>query len=140
LPTYPNTYSRQQGSALVVAVFVIVVMGLIASALFALFGSASQSSAANVGGARAQFAAQSGLQAGYLKLFPLTGGAADCSVTNLTFSEEGLKNCSVAVECTEIAVVALSATLYRLQATGSCELGTETYSRKLLAEATDAND
>lgn len=135
--TYPK---HQHGSALVVAVFVIVVMGLLASALFGLFGSASQSSVANVGGARANFAAKSGVQHAFLKLFPSNGDPADCSVSNLTFVEEGLKNCSAEVTCTEIAVASLSATLYRLEATGSCELGTDTYTRRLLAEATDAND
>lgn len=140
MPIYPNTPLQQRGSALVVAIFVIVVMGLLASALFGLFGSASQSSVANVGGARANFAAKTGVQHAFLKLFPTAGGAADCSVSNLTFVEEGLKNCSAEVTCTEIAVTSLSATLYRLEATGSCELGTDTYTRRLLAEATDAND
>lgn len=118
----------------------IVVMGLLASALFALFGSASQASVANVGGARANFAAKTGLQAAFMQLFPSNGDPADCSTINLTFVEEGLKSCSAEITCTEIVVTALDATLYRLQATGSCELGTETYTRRLLAEATDAND
>lgn len=123
-----------------VAVFVIVVMGLLASALFGLFGSASQSSVANVGGARANFAAKTGLQHSFLKLFPTNGDPADCSPSTLTFVEEGLKNCAVVVSCTETALPSLSATLYRLEATGSCELGTDTYTRRILAEATDAND
>ena len=115
-------------------------MGLIASALFALFGSATQASVANVGGARANFAAKSGLQNAFLQLFPTNGDAATCAIINLTFVEEGLNNCTAEVTCTEIAVTALDATLYRLEATGSCELGTDTYTRRLLAEATDAND
>ena len=123
-----------------VAVFVIVVMGLLASALFGLFGSATQSSVANVGGARANFAAKSGVQHAFLQLFPTNGDPATCSTSNLTFVEEGLKNCSAEITCTEIAVPSLSATLYRLEATGSCELGTDTYTRRILAEATDAND
>lgn len=122
------------------AVFVIVVMGLLASALFGLFSSASQASVANVGGARANFAAKSGLQNAFMQLFPTNGDPADCSTINLTFVEEGLKNCTAEITCAEIAVAALDATLYRLEATGSCELGTDTYTRRLLAEATDAND
>lgn len=136
--TYPN---RQSGSALVVAIFVIVVMALIAVALYSLFGSASSATVANVGGARANFAAKSATQEALLKLFPVGGGVADCSVTTIpAFDSEGLRNCSAEVSCAEIVVTELSATLYRLEAEGSCELGTETYTRRILTEATDAND
>ncbi|MDX1706299.1 MSHA biogenesis protein MshP [Pseudidiomarina sp.] len=132
--------ARQRGSALVVAIFIIVVMSLLASALFGLFSSSSSATVANVGGTRANFAAQSAVQEALLKLFPVAGGAADCSTTTVTFTEPGVDNCNATVTCTSFTLDELDATHYRLQASGSCDIGTETYSRQLLTEATDAND
>ncbi|RUO71070.1 hypothetical protein [Pseudidiomarina salinarum] len=142
--TYPDSKHhsahRQRGSALVVAVFIIVVLSLLATALFGLFSSSSSATVANVGGARANFAAKSSVEEALLKLFPVDGGAADCSTTTVSFSQPGLANCSGEVTCTSFNLDELDATHYRLQASGSCEIGTEAYSRQLLTEATDANN
>ncbi len=122
-----------------VAVFIIVVLSLLASALFGLFSSSGSASIANVGGARANFAAKSAVEEALLKLFPVDGGAADCSTTTVTFSEPGLANCSADVTCTSFSLDELDGTHYRLRASASCAIGTETYSRQLLTEATDVN-
>ena len=144
-PKYTIRARQQRGSALVIATFVIVVMGLLVYALFGVFGSSTQQSVANIGGARAQFAAQSATQAALLKLFPTSNAAADCSTTEvLEFTEPGLQGCSATVTCSEFNIQAnvagFNASHYRLQAEGLCELGTITYSRRILTEATDAND
>lgn len=131
---------------MIVAIFVIVVMSLVAAALFAVLGSAAQQGGANVGGVRAKMAARSAAQNALIKLFPKTNIAADCSTTEiLTFNAtSGLENCSATVACTAFEITAnvgnVNATYYRLVAEGSCEIGRETYTRQLLLEATDAND
>lgn len=123
-----------------VAVFIIVVLSLLAAALSGLFSSSGSATIASVGGARATFAASSAVEEALLKLFPVEGGSAECSATSVSFSEPGLANCTAQVSCISFDVDELNATHYRLQASGTCEIGTEIFSRQFLTEATDAND
>lgn len=63
--------SRAKGSALVIAIFVIVVMSLLGAGLSRMLSSSAQSIAYEVIGTRAFLKAQSGLQWGLQQRFPL---------------------------------------------------------------------
>lgn len=122
---YPNNI-RQRGSALVIAVFIIVVMLALVLALARLLTSSSQSVVYEVQGNRSLFAAQSGLELALVQLFPLDSSTTSCVAisTSLTFSGAGLQGCSASLSCTAFAdASAGGSTLYRLSSTGSCSAG-----------------
>ncbi len=107
--TYCNPLNRvacrQRGSAIVLALFILIVLGLLAAVLMRLLADANRSVAVEVYAARAYLAAQSGAELGLTHLFPVTSGSAGgCS--DFPFSDNGrwntlagLNNCSVTVRC-----------------------------------------
>lgn len=137
--------SSQSGSALVVAIFVIVVLGLLVATLSRLIVSSSDSVVTEVLGARAYQAAQTGLNIAMIEVFPLDepsfDAVDDCNDVVLSspiqFSasnDPGLAQCSVTVQClnTEFR----GNTYFELSATGSCGTGSFTASRTLSVEVT----
>lgn len=128
---------KQQGSALVVAIFVIVVLGLLVSVLTRLVSTSSDSTVIEVFGNRAFMAAQSGLQLGMVELFPLGSDIADCSAVNssaVTYSNGGLAQCRSEVVCDSFNYTG-GDTHYRLESTGTCEAGNTVTTRKVAIEA-----
>ena len=129
---------KQSGSALVVAIFVIVVLGLLVSVLSQLVRTSSDSVVVEVLGNRAFMAAQAGLQRSMLELFPLSQqDAAGCAAVNTGEQDDigkGLAQCHFTVSCNEFAYTARD-THYRLESVGECEAGTKTTTRKLAIEA-----
>ncbi|MEX1222875.1 MAG: hypothetical protein WEA82_12285 [Idiomarina sp.] len=150
--------SKQRGSALTIAIFVIVVMGLLGIAIIRLLGGSSAGVIAEVSGSRALAAAGAGIDLYLTELFPLDTTApydpgadpAACPATTLGGSAEftqdfashtqttGLQNCQVEVQCRQLDLDG-QGTHFRLQATGICDVGDAVYSRQLQVEATDAN-
>ncbi|WP_215399423.1 PilX N-terminal domain-containing pilus assembly protein [Rheinheimera oceanensis] len=96
-------YKKQRGSALVIAVFVIVVMLALAVGLSRLLVSSSETVVYEVQGTRAFFAAQSGLELALTQLFPLGAPAATscpAGISNpVNFSDTALNGCRVIVNC-----------------------------------------
>lgn len=122
---YPNKI-RQRGSALVIAVFIIVVMLGLVLALARLLTTSSQSVVYEVQGNRSLFAAQSALELALVQLFPLDSSTTSCAAisTSHTFSGAGLQGCSASLSCAAFAdSSAGGTTLYRLSSTGSCSAG-----------------
>ncbi|MGL4249493.1 MAG: MSHA biogenesis protein MshP [Aeromonas sp.] len=125
-----DTYSvgRTRGSALMIALFVIVVMALLAAALGRLLVDSGEKNTMEVRSVRAQLAAQSGLEVALYQLFPnrpVAPSSNRCSLvaTTLQFDDHpGLAGCQVAVSCSEVSVTYnnQSSTGYRLQSAGSC--------------------
>lgn len=140
--------NKQRGSALTVAIFVIVVMALLGVALVRVVGGSSASVVAEVSGARALAAANSGLDLFLPNLFPLGqdfAAAAACPSTVLTpvatydFGDQAaLASCESVVQCRQLALPGGTVTHFRIEAVGTCVIGSETYSRAVLMEATDA--
>ncbi|MCS4308891.1 MSHA biogenesis protein MshP [Rheinheimera pacifica] len=119
-------YQKQRGSALVIAVFVIVVMLALAAALSRLLISSSETVVYEVQGTRALFAAQSGLEIALTQLFPLNGAAAGCGAVTASrsFNADSLQSCNVSISCTPFTTAAPeSITLFKLSSTASCEAG-----------------
>lgn len=133
----------QQGSVLVIAIFIIVVLGLLLSALANILNTSQQSVSYEVLGIRAQATANAGLEAG---LYRVLRNSVACNVipaasTPLTATIDntvvGLAQCSVSVTCNQRAVVnGSTATYYILNSTGTCVAGNNklTATRNLKAE------
>ena len=110
----PNRRGRhsQGGSAVMVALFVIVIVGLLAAALSRLLLDSSEKVTVEVLGVRALMAAQSGLEQGLYQLYPNgswqaalpdASGHAGCArvSTTLLADNVGLSGCSVTIACTK---------------------------------------
>jgi MSHA biogenesis protein MshP len=134
-------YSNVQGSALVIAIFIIIVMSLLGAALVKMLASSQQNVVYEVLGPRAYAAAQSGIQWQLSQVFPLsTSGGVSCAVQSVidankpTFSGvNGLAQCSVSLKCSDFVIA--STRYYTLEATGQCEAGPELTSRTIQVEA-----
>ncbi|WP_299569160.1 MSHA biogenesis protein MshP [uncultured Shewanella sp.] len=114
---------KQQGSALVIAVFVLIVMFLLAGTLIRMLEDGDESVNVEVWGARALFSANSAADAELAKLFPLSGAVGVCSA-NSTWtppSSVGFHGCSVAVTCNAITVDGI--TQYQISSNAVCETG-----------------
>jgi|GEM_PF-579673 hypothetical protein len=144
---YPSVIRAQQGSMLVVAVFIIVVFGALIAALSNILTSSQTAVGYEVLGVRAQAVANAGMEAG---LYQVLRQAATCSVmsggattpqTELTATLDttapALTQCTVSVKCGQRSAVAGStATYYVLNSTGTCIGGNQnlTAQRTIKAE------
>ena len=126
--------NKQHGSALVVAVFIIVVMLAIVLALSRILLSSSDSVVYEVQGTRALFAAQSGMELALTELFPRSG-ASNCSNWTCNFGTAGLTGCEARVQCTAQAITSPQLSqLYLLQSTASCNANEFITSRSIELE------
>ncbi|MGL4205502.1 MAG: MSHA biogenesis protein MshP [Aeromonadaceae bacterium] len=152
----------QSGSAVLIALFVIVIVGLLAAALSRLLLDASEKVTVEVLGVRALMAAQSGLEQGLYQLYPNgswqaalpdTNGKSGCArvSTTLLAGNEGLSGCSVTIACSALTLSSGALTSYRLTSSGLCNGGGSlndsgnsnpdfTVSRTLQAEAFDGGE
>ncbi|RUO71945.1 Type II secretory pathway component [Idiomarina ramblicola] len=128
---------KQQGSALVVAIFVIVALGALVAVLSNLVRGTSESVVVEVIGVRSFMAAQSGLERGMNKVYPLSGAPAD-QCEGFPLNVELINNCQATVTCRGPEEYSLSSnetyTHIRLEAVGSCAAGKQTASRQLAIE------
>lgn len=134
---------NQSGSALVVAIFVIVVLGLLVATLSRLTVSSSDSVVTEVLGARAYNAAQTGLNIAMMEVFPLGqpsfDAISDCDDFTLTspvvFSattDPGLAQCDVTLTCIDVEF--RNQKYFEITAVGQCEAGESAASRTLSVE------
>lgn len=120
---------RQEGSALVIDIFVITVMFLMATALLNVLEDADEQVNIEVWGTRAFAAANSGADRALAELLPLDNTAAVC--TNVTsLWNIGLENptlvgfhqCSIVLTCDDSNTIG-GVTLYRISSTATCQTG-----------------
>jgi MSHA biogenesis protein MshP len=117
-----RSLGSQQGSALMLALFVIIVVILLGSALVKVLSTSSETLAQEVIGTRALMAANSGMQAHLQKTFPLNLAAA-CPADDEyeSFSGvAGLYHCNASVSCELYAPDVESVNYFRLTSTGKC--------------------
>ncbi|MDX3775391.1 type II secretory pathway component [Chromatiaceae bacterium AAb-1] len=116
---YPNPY-QQQGSALVTAVFIMLVMLALVLSLSRLLVSGSETLVYEVQGTRAFLAAQSALEIAMTDVLPLNNIAAGACETTKTITFPSvfpeISHCTVTVGCSETNV-------YQLTSTAVCESG-----------------
>jgi MSHA biogenesis protein MshP len=137
-PSHVNMPRRQGGSALIMAIFVITVMFLLASALINIVKDGDDAFNQEVWGTRALASANSGADAALARLFPLAGGVATCAaVTTMPWippaGEVGFSGCTVTLGCTEY--VAGIETQYRIRSEAICESGSMRVRRQVEVEA-----
>ena len=129
--------NRQKGSALVIAIFIIVVMTLLGSALVRMVSSNAETIAYEVIGTRAYQAAQAGAQRKLSEVFPLLPNNGLClGNVEYDFSTiEGLENCkAVNVSCSEDATVD-EIVYYTITSTGQCSVAGVFTSRQIEIKA-----
>lgn len=104
----PHSLHKQQGSMLVIALFIIVIMTLLVASLSKLLQSSSEAVSFEVLGTRAFFAAQSGMEQAVALIYPLdiqdvqdsiSACSADMIAPNFG-QAPGLAACDVEVNCT----------------------------------------
>ena len=133
-----RTSMNQQGSALVLALFIMVVITLLGAALVRMISANSETIAYEVIGTRAYQAAQAGAQRKLSEVFPLLPGGVQCSQNSLynEFSSvQGLNNCvAINVDCVEELTVD-EITYYTITSTGQCNVAEVFTSRTIEIKA-----
>lgn len=130
---------KQQGSMLILAIFVLTVMILLAAAMQGIYSSAAKSVAYEVYGTRALSAANSGAERAMQKIFFLNGQTPlNCDGSAETewdiSGQDAFHGCKVNVICTQFAIAATGYTHYRVESTASCTAGEFTTVRTVALE------
>ncbi len=117
--------------SLVAALFALVFIALIGSAMVQISMGSHVSATDETLSTRAFYAAESGAQYGLNRLFPLDGSAGSCSGSvNLSFTTDGLLGCNATVECADAGDYE-GYRHYNLTSTGRCGTGPEAAVRKV---------
>jgi MSHA biogenesis protein MshP len=118
--------TKQQGSALILALFIIIVLTLLGGTLVKILSTSSETIAQEVIGTRALMAANSAMQAELAVLFPLNA-ISTCPdepasrQTSPNFANiDGLYNCEAKTSCSLYHMDANNIKYYRLTSTGEC--------------------
>ncbi len=111
---------KQQGISIAVLLFILLILGLLATTLVNLNSQSVQSNAQQVIAIRAFFAAESGAHRQAMSIFPISG-AGSCSNQNFTFNVDGLNGCTATTTCSSTTVNAQ--TYYQVSSTGQCNSG-----------------
>jgi MSHA biogenesis protein MshP len=139
LPQLKQVKKHVQGSALVLAIFVLVVMSLIGSALVRMQGSSAEAMVYEVVGTRAYAAARTGLEWQLTEVFPLNNATTSCLIeTELDLSSiPGFEGCSFAVICESFSFgdVDNETEYYTIDSTGTCSIAEIKTSRKIKIKA-----
>ncbi|WP_337880316.1 hypothetical protein [Rheinheimera sp.] len=145
-PEQISGVSKQQGSSLIVAIFVIVIMGLLVAALSRFLQSSAAAISYEVLGTRAFFAAQTGLEQGLVQLFPVNSTSSYCGMTGSQLSATApvqsspasmqLPGCSYSLSCISGRenATATAVVYYQLTSVGTCSAGTVVSERTLSIE------
>lgn len=124
---FPNL--KQQGFSIVTAIFLIVVMALLAVGMVKLFSTGQQSIGQEITSLRAYLAAQSGLQTGMYQV--VYAPSASGTTHNQSFTATGLTNTSIQVSYSRNDID--GRTFYLLNAVADyAALGNPEYSRRNL--------
>ncbi|MDX2367508.1 MAG: pilus assembly PilX N-terminal domain-containing protein [Colwellia sp.] len=132
------TQNKQRGSALVLAIFIIVVMTLLGSALVRMIGTNAETIAYEVIGTRAYQAAQAGVQRKMSELFPLNQGVNVCedNIIPYDFSAiEGLENCKAEIVTCNLDALVKGVSYYTVTSIGQCSVAGVFTSRKIEMKA-----
>lgn len=142
LSTTIKKSDKQGGSALVLALFIIVVTTLLGAALVRMISANSETIVYEVIGTRAYQAAQAGAQRKLSEVFPLLPGSVQCSLDSEydEFSTvKGLENCvAIDVDCVEGPTVD-DIVYYTITSTGQCNVAEVFTSRTIEIKARRLN-
>lgn len=105
LDSLPNSRRNQSGFLMPLALFIVVIMGLIALVLMRTTQQTGVAATQEAVSVQAFYAAESGAQQGMQVLFYASGITRQtvdsrCGTNTFNYSVNGLKNCSAVVTCT----------------------------------------
>lgn len=134
---FPNTahkkiYSQQQGFLIPLALFILVVMGVLALTISRTSMQTQASAIQEFTSVQAFYAAESGAQRGMQRLFlnaditrPGVNGRCSGWSQTFNFSSDGLKACTARVNCVFVTDAENIRSFYTVTSIGSC--GTDQY-------------
>jgi MSHA biogenesis protein MshP len=128
--------NKQRGSALVLALFIIVIMTLLGTALVRMISSNAETIVYEVVGTRAYQAAQAGVQRKLAEVFPLSAASISCPADiKWDFSAiKGLQGCNeVIVTCDDKVIDQV--TYYTITSIGQCAIADVFTSRTIKVTA-----
>lgn len=112
--------TKQSGSALVIAIFIIVVMSALAAGIQSNISASADQSVHEVLGTRALFAAESGNEMALAQIFPVSGAAPNCQPPQqIYFQKAGLEQCVVTTSCQDQETS--NTDYYSVVSTGICK-------------------
>lgn len=123
--TKPANIKRQRGSSLAIAVFVIIVMSLLTTAITNTISSSSDQVVQEVLGTRALLAAESANEITLTQVFPIDDDANSCADADVVVGRRyfnnitGLENCLAVTSCSDNTID--SETYYLVESTGVCK-------------------
>lgn len=114
--------TKQSGSAMIIAVFIIVVMAVLATSLNKNIASSTSQVTNEVLGTRALLAAEAANERALVALFPLDGSAPACPVGDqqFYFTGIGFNQCVALTSCTT-RTTADGSQYFRIGSTGVCK-------------------
>ncbi len=139
--------ANQQGSSLILALFVIIILTLLGSMLMRMISTSSETVSQEVLGTRAYMAANSAMQAELQLLFPLDNAAGVCNANNvfpydfqtpLNDDIPGLYDCEASTTCENYYPITPDPTAtqyYRLTSTGECGSGVMEANSKVIVKS-----
>ncbi len=121
---WSTTHRKQQGNALILVVFIIVVVGFVALIANRNQERNSQQLVSMVLGTRAEMAARSALNIELSRFYQTTTGSCHTStLQNIDFVGEGLGQCVASVTCQSLGALDNGQEVYQLSAIGRCQVG-----------------
>ncbi|EGR1071453.1 MSHA biogenesis protein MshP [Vibrio cholerae] len=121
---WSTTHRKQQGNALILVVFIIVVVGFVALVANRNQARSSQQLVSMVLGTRAEMAARSALNIELSRFYQNTTGSCHTStLQNIDFVGEGLGQCVASVTCQSLGALDNGQEVYQLSAIGRCQVG-----------------
>ncbi len=139
--------ANQQGSSLILALFVIIILTLLGSILMRMISTSSETVSQEVLGTRAYLAANSAMQSELMLLFPHNAVAGVCNANNvfpydfqtpLNDDIPGLYDCSATTTCDNYYPTTpdpLATQYYRLTSTGECGSGVMDANSKVIVKS-----
>ncbi len=145
---FPNqqirkSLKKQQGSMLVIALFVIIVLAFLAYAMIVITENSNRATVYEVYGARALHAANSGAERALNQVLgPNTNESCADATSNYGLANNGssitgasFSNCNIIINCTEFLVTDTGFTHFRIESTATCIASEFTTHRSVSVEA-----
>ncbi|HDZ3702358.1 TPA: MSHA biogenesis protein MshP [Vibrio cholerae] len=121
---WSTTHRKQQGNALILVVFIIVVVGFVALVANRNQARSSQQLVPMVLGTRAEMATRSALNIELSRFYQTTTGSCHTStLQNIDFVGDGLGQCVASVTCQSLGALDNGQEVYQLSAIGRCQVG-----------------
>ncbi len=139
-----KTTKKERGSLLVVALFVIIVLTLLAGAMINVVSNSSSNVINDVFGVRVKQAANAGIQTLISQSFPIGSTPQTCQTTVNSPSSftniPGLNGCSYVARCDseDIEFSGTDYRYYKFTSTGVCELSGSVFSRTVAVDAIES--